>query len=421
MANNDEVKKTIGTPSISGPSQPSKAAPSVEYSKNDLGEKVETVTDGHTSTQYSAEHDPVLKALHDKVPGLGKMDFPEKQHYPPCINPSCKSFGKSHPNCKCYAGPGGSSLEGMFAHGGTVCSGAHHESCEHYADGGMIAENEKILNNPHDTLDHIGVHKGLLHLLTKTGHSKSEDPNKPIEEYIDHSRKGRKLLHNHIEHMFTTDNMMPDKNAREALKSHLQDLREHPEKMLEVGGNLASVLPNHAIQLAAKLGHVTDHFNAIRPIQSKANPLDELTPADKVDEEKYDRHLDIAQNPAMVIKHAKEGNLLPSDMQALSIMYPTLHNVIKEKGMEALIDAKSKNMEIPYRHKLGLSTLLGQPMDSTMTPQSMQAIIKSAGPQQVQQKTKTPKKASGVELKQINKVNDLYATADQNREISKRE
>jgi len=36
------MTKTVGTQSVSGPSGPSKAAPSVEYSKNELG-KVKTV------------------------------------------------------------------------------------------------------------------------------------------------------------------------------------------------------------------------------------------------------------------------------------------------------------------------------------------------------------------------------------------
>ena len=55
------------------------------------------------------------------------------QKYPPCLNPQCKSYGKSHPNCRCW-GPGGPE---KLAEGGDVehfCSGdnAHMPGCEHY-------------------------------------------------------------------------------------------------------------------------------------------------------------------------------------------------------------------------------------------------------------------------------------------------
>lgn len=52
----------------------------------------------------------------------------------PCKNPSCKSHGQAHPNCRCYGG---------MAKGGKVehfCSkdNKHHESCKYYADGGDV-------------------------------------------------------------------------------------------------------------------------------------------------------------------------------------------------------------------------------------------------------------------------------------------
>lgn len=54
--------------------------------------------------------------------------------YPVCLNPSCKSYGKSHPNCRCYA---------HMAKGGDIenfCSSnrEHAQSCFYFADGGGI-------------------------------------------------------------------------------------------------------------------------------------------------------------------------------------------------------------------------------------------------------------------------------------------
>jgi len=56
----------------------------------------------------------------------------------PCLNPSCKSHGKPHPNCRCYSG----SESGYFSDGGEVgfCSAEreHNQDCEYYAGGGDV-------------------------------------------------------------------------------------------------------------------------------------------------------------------------------------------------------------------------------------------------------------------------------------------
>lgn len=59
-------------------------------------------------------------------------------HGLPCKNPSCKSHGKPHPNCRCYGG---------MAKGGKVinfCSEnrPHNKECEYYADGGAVPSSD---------------------------------------------------------------------------------------------------------------------------------------------------------------------------------------------------------------------------------------------------------------------------------------
>lgn len=59
--------------------------------------------------------------------------------YPPCLNPHCKSYGKSHPNCKCWG-----EKEVMFADGGNVAERfcdmeqAHMPGCEHYSGASFV-------------------------------------------------------------------------------------------------------------------------------------------------------------------------------------------------------------------------------------------------------------------------------------------
>lgn len=401
--------KTVGTPSFSGASEPSK--PSVAY-------------DGDTPTRYSAEHDPVLR-LKD-APGIQESSFPEAEHYAPCINPSCKSYGKNHPNCRCYAGPGGTSLENsFFAHGGAVCSNnlRHHQDCEHFADGAQVEQQSKFQNEPEHALNHSAVHHGLLGMLTKLGNTRSEDPGKHFSDYHDSYKRGHKAINHHMKSMLGhAKHEIQDvsKDTRSELKNHLDDLKVNPEKILDVGGDIGQQLPAHAAQLGAFAGTAVNYLESLKPMRAKANPLDHLSKNDKYEENKYNRNLDIAQNPMLIVGHVKDGTLMPQDLQTLSTLYPQLHKTLVDKAGEELINSQTKGIEIPYKQKMALSMLVGQPLDSTMTPQSMQAIIKSQALQQTHLQTRqNPKKATGVELKQINKVNDLYATDLQDRQIDK--
>lgn len=321
----------------------------------------------------------------------------------PCRNPECRSLGQPHPHCKCY-GP-----DVAFAAGGVVCNGPHKEDCLHFADGGQVEENHDFLKNPSKSIDHVSITHGLLGLLTKVGHSRSENPHKHFQDYVETSKKGHKVLHGHMKSLLGSHkgtSIEPDKNSREALRSHLNHIKEHPESLLEVGGQLGDVLPDHAAVFAGKMGAATNYLNSLKPMQTKTHPLDDLAPVSKGIQGHYDRALDIAQNPMLILQHVKDGTLRPDDISVLRNLYPELQKSIVSKASEALITAQSENKEIPYKQKQTLSLLLDQPLDSTMTPQSMQAIIKSAAPQQMknQQKNTQPKKASAAELSQINKV-----------------
>jgi len=393
--------------------EPQKAAPGVSFNHS---ENTKTVHDGTTDVVLS----------HMSRQNLPVSDFtnkPEKEHYAPCINPTCKSFGKSHPNCLCYAGPGGSSLENShFAKGG--CVGPHKSDCEHFADGGQVEEQTKFMNNPQDSIDHVAAQHGLLHLLTKLGHNgRSENEHKHLEDYLDASKRGHKKIEGHVKNLIGKEKLdiSPDKESREALKKHIDELNQDPSKMLDIGGKLGGTLPLHAAVLGSRAANAVNYLKGLKPTPHNNSPLDTSQPVDKASENHYNRSLDIAQTPHLILQNLKDGTIKPSDLATLKNLYPDLAQSITEKAGDALIDAKTNGTEIPYHQKQGLSQLLGQPLDSTMMPQNMQAImLANSGAQSNQSQGKPNKKASGVELKQLNKTGDLLATADQSRLMDKK-
>ncbi len=366
---------------------------------------------------------------------LGPADFISVNANLPCLNPNCHSHGAPHVGCKCYSQSGGPVARtpdqlGMgqvgpehfsenFAHGGNVhyCSlGLKHlPGCEYYADGGKVEQNHQFNSNPELAVDHAVANHGLLHLLTKTGHSRSEDPHRPAQEFIEHSKKGHDKLQSHVHGIFESKNDKHeiDHESLDHLKNHLESLRQNPDRIMDMGGNLSESLPLHAGMAAAKAANAAQYLHSIKPMGNQLSPLDRISKPSKMEENDYDRQVQIAQNPLSIIKHIKMGAVRPADLQTLQTLYPQLSKSIQDKSFEKVAELKGNGTKIPLRQKAGLSSLLG-PLESTQTPQAMQAIIASAGgnaqPQEQQKPQKSKGGATAATQKTIEKTDRLYET-----------
>lgn len=335
-----------------------------------------------------------------------------------CRRSGCPSRGLSHPNCKCGAPSFSQQSKNLeYAHGGEIrfCDGdqSHNPSCEYYATGGQITENNELFDNPNLAVDHAVAQHGLLHALTKTGHSKSENAHKPTEEFIDHSRRGRRLMHSHAGSHFDPkhQNVEPQGHEVAALRKHLDDVRENPNSLLDTGGSLG--LSDHAAMLSAKAATAVDYFEALKPKQPQPGPLDSRLPVSKIHDQSYNRQLGIAERPLSILGHVRNGTVQPADIQTLTTLYPQLFKSIQEKTFESLVDAKTAGREIPYKQKIGLSMLLGQPLDATMTQSAMQAIMTANAGAKTESQGQPPQAHSAVSTatqKAMAKVDDLYKT-----------
>ena len=340
-----------------------------------------------------------------------------------CRNPNCASYGKSHPNCKC--GPPSFSAQSRsleYAEGGIIhfCQDgqAHDSGCEHYASGGQVEENHEFASQPDLSLDHAIVSHGLLHALTKTGHSKSEDPTRVLSDHRDAARRGRSELQAHSKNLFSQhkDHRIDSDDAHgDALGAHLDDLQANPSQALDVGGSLGEQAPAHAAALGAKTATAMNYFQGIKPKSQQFSPLDEPTPPSKSDIAHYRRQLAIAQKPQAVIQGMRDGTTSPDDLATLHAIYPKLAQTMQNQAGEALIDAKTNGTEIPYKQKMTLSMMLGQPLDSTMTQGAMMAIIQANGGAKSEQNP-APQKggkksgATAATLKAIDKADNMALT-----------
>lgn len=80
----------------------------------------------------------------------------------PCLNPSCKSHGRPHPNCRCYGFSDGGEV-------GSYCSEAraHKEDCEYYfSDGGLVPNYDELEPSPTETPNYDDLPEGGVEVQT---------------------------------------------------------------------------------------------------------------------------------------------------------------------------------------------------------------------------------------------------------------
>lgn len=339
-------------------------------------------------------------------------------HHLPCLNPNCRSHGKPHVNCLCYsAGPGAE----KFSEGGQVgfCASnlPHDPDCQYYRSGGAVTED--FHKDPGLAIDHVIAHHGLHHVATRTGKTRSEDPNRPGEDLRDAHDRGKKGLKSLSDGLLDPKHPKPAKEDLEGFKGHIEALQQDPSNLLDRLRTLGESHPEHATELAARLSTASSYLNSIKPKSQQLGPLDRVFPPSKQEQDQYDRQVSIVHNPNKVLDLAKRGMLQPKDLLTVQSVYPKLYQQMKDNAFETLAAHKASGKEVTRKQARVLSAVLGQPLTFTQSSAAARAAMQANAP--AQPPTAPNKgKASAVELKQINKVDDLSATSLQDDEIDEK-
>lgn len=399
-------------------------------------------------------------------------------------HPNCKCYGAAEHGSQ--EGTGTTA----FAKGGPVCQGPHQPGCEYYlAGGGALVEPPKHAH-PSITLGHAAVHHGLTGMLKDVGNSNLVAPEKhrrhmekvrghlstgnmdkaidslqdhplagrapraklePIvhrlapemvskemdpdsfrasADYLHSAIKGHDALTKHMSNFFdkqtNSEKVKADPERRKNLDDFMKNSQEKPEDLLEVGGSLGHYLPDHAAALGQLSAQAVNYLNSIRPKPVQLNPLDEPVPPTETAMEEFDRQLDIAENPMLVLQHARAGELLPDDVKTVRLLYPALYQSMLSKATDALVAAKSGGKEIPYHQSVSIGLLFGQPLESSMTPMGLQSIMRANGSQETQEQQqmakqkKSQSRPTGAQLKVIEKTDNLYETPIEKRQINQK-
>jgi len=192
------------------------------------------------------------------------------------------------------------------------------------------------------------------------------------------------------------------------------------DHLSQVHPGIATTAPNIAPHIFSAATNAVQFLNSKLPHSGNELPFDEKSKASKGERSAWLELHDLVSDPTSVLNHVKNGTLTSHHMEAMRTVYPDLHQHMVDKINQELGGLKMKGKDVPYSKKIAISKFIGQPLDSTMTSQNMQAIINSAAPNPGPAVAAGQKgKASGTALTQINKTNSIYQTPDQHREFEK--
>lgn len=188
--------------------------------------------------------------------------------------------------------------------------------------------------------------------------------------------------------------------------------------MMGVGGKVGYYMPEQGSALAETSMAAVNFLNSMRPIDLKKSPLDTPIKPSQYEKAKYNLALDIAQEPLMVLESIKKGSVTQDEVHIFKSLYPALYQRTQTKLMNEIIEVSNNGETVPYKTRMGLSLFLEEPLDSTMTPESImaaQATMPGAQPQEQD----IPQAQNKTTVKNAEKLAGSTATPGQQREIAR--
>lgn len=175
---------------------------------------------------------------------------------------------------------------------------------------------------------------------------------------------------------------------------------------------MAENFPEHNMLMTAAKARVSNYLNSVRPLPNPAKLPFDTEQKDKHKDREYDKVLDLANQPLSVLKHIKDGTLLPKHVAALNAMYPELHEHLSKKLTERMLKGQvDEEKRPPYHVRQAMSLFLGASLDSTLTQPNMMAAQMVFANQKMQQQSAPPKKTGG-----LNKLAENAKTPQQGAE-----
>lgn len=277
-------------------------------------------------------------------------------------------------------------------------------------------------------LGHIGMNEGLpavKYAMMRFLGSKSPvsaEGFKAMASFAERAIKGQLLMQRASNQVFKSgaqvlaSHQIPDAKDREKLNKMIEKLHDNPTMLANLmkDSHTGHYLPDHQVQMTQTMAQAAQYLEKLKPQSHRSAPLDRMVQPTPEQQSRYNRALDIANQPAVVLQSVKDGTLTTTDLQDLQAMYPAVYKQLTTMLTQGVLSSQHNEEPLPYKTRMGLSLFLGQPLDATMTPQNIMA----AQPQQKAPPQQTKPSKQG-EMKMKNAK--TYMTPSQNAESDRGE
>lgn len=239
---------------------------------------------------------------------------------------------------------------------------------------------------------------------------------KAMVDYFDQVAKGEAILAKGAKAVFKRSaevlatNRYPTDKDREKIDKKVSQLQDAPNpEAFASQSDMGHYLEDHQVAIATTTARAMAYLSKLKPQKYRASPLDREVPPSKEAVARYNRALDIAQEPNLLLERIQKGTLQLSDIQDIDGMYPGLRARMANKLTEQMMRAMDDEETIPQVTRQSLSLFLGQPLDSSMLPASIQSAQIAVQPQVNQNQ------GPGKSMKALDKVGKNYETPLQDR------
>lgn len=129
-----------------------------------------------------------------------------------------------------------------------------------------------------------------------------------------------------------------------------------------IAQNLHISAGNAVSFLASKLPQTNDHLNPLggEAVKPGTNEM-----------AKFNRYRSVVENPLTALMQIKDRTITPETVETLSSVYPKLYEEMKQSLIEKAFEQKSKGKTIPFQTRQAISMFIGEPLDSSLSPQSI--------------------------------------------------
>lgn len=144
-----------------------------------------------------------------------------------------------------------------------------------------------------------------------------------------------------------------------ATSAQTSELKQHAP---EHGAAADGIVARGTSYLASKLPPETTPGPFGGPYRPSAAELDA-----------FNRAARIAERPTSILDDIAHGTIHPEHVEALSAIYPALHQEMTQQIIEGLANLTAQGGTIPFKVRMGLALFLGGNMDPALSSASMQA------------------------------------------------